>query len=147
MWFDGDQRKTTYKDRLEEWNDFFVPPSDYNSEFEGDFQAVEMAAGIRKKASIAKSRTRRAKDDSPPPSEYSGSDLGGDDDESDELNVGVREVDSWESDLEDDEADDEPNDVDNGQQAWNVDVDLCRARWEDVGVLRVDPRSKTGSRA
>jgi len=24
-------------------------------------------------------------------------------------------------------------------------VDLCRARWEDVGVLRVDPRSKTGS--
>ena len=67
MWFDGDQRKTTYKDRLEEWNDFFVPPSDYNSEFEGDFQAVEMAAGIRKKASIAKSRTRRAKDDSPPP--------------------------------------------------------------------------------
>ena len=24
MWFDGDDRVTTYKDRLEEWTDFFL---------------------------------------------------------------------------------------------------------------------------
>ena len=59
MWFDGDDRATTYKDRLEEWADFFVTPDDYDSQFEGDYQAIEMAAGLRKKACVAKSRTRR----------------------------------------------------------------------------------------
>ena len=54
----------------------------------------------------------------------------------------VREVDSWESELEDDEADDAPGDVDNSTLTWNVDIDLSRRGWEDVGMLRVDPRSK-----
>ena len=53
MWFDGDDRETTYKGRLEEWADYFVSPDDYESQFEGDFQTIEMAASLRKKATIA----------------------------------------------------------------------------------------------
>jgi len=104
-----------------------------------------MAAGLRNKASVARPRTRKGKDSTPTPSEYSDSELGEEDNELDEVRDNVREVDSWKSELEDDEADDAPDDVDNSTLTWNVDVDLSRGRWEDVGVLRVDPRSKNGS--
>ena len=57
----------------------------------------------------------------------------------------VREVGSWENELEDDEADDAPDDVGNSTLTWNVDINLSRGHWEDVGVLRIDPRSKNGS--
>jgi len=67
MWFDGDDRETTYKDRLEEWTDYFVPPEDYDSGFEEGFQVIEMAAGLRKKASVARPRTRKGKIAPPPP--------------------------------------------------------------------------------
>ena len=56
---DGDDRETTYKDHIEEWTDYFVPPGDYDSSFEEDFQVIEMAAGLRKKASVARPRTRK----------------------------------------------------------------------------------------
>ena len=114
MWFDGDERPTTYKDRLESWSNYWLRPGDYLSEGEAVFQRVEVQAGLRKPPGVPRprraasaSRGKRAVDsDSSSYDCSSGEESGSSGSEEGEGGGGERVVDTWESDREGDEDSD-----------------------------------------
>ena len=151
MWFDGDTKPTVYRDRLEDWSKFYVPPNEYASENEDTFQEVERQAGMRMSAGVP--RRRRAQrvldaeeDNDEGDTDYedggggNGVEEPGSDSESDI-------VDEWESDAQDDENEMAPNDVEREPHRTNnaVDAALENMHWEDCGRIRVDPRVASGA--
>ena len=153
MWFDGDERPTIYKDRLESWSNYWLRPEDYLSEDEAVFQRVEVQAGLRKPPGVPRprratsaSRGKRAVDsDSSSSDSSSGEESGSSGSEEGEGDGGERVVDTWESDREDDEDSDAPGD-DEGSEGLHPRLDeaLNSMRWIDCGPVRTDPRVACG---
>ena len=69
---------------------------------------------------------------------------GGEDDGSGEEDA-VLELNTWESDAEDDESREEPDVQDGDNENFAGDRELNGLSWEDVGELTTDPRARTGA--
>ena len=137
MLFDGDETHTRYDGFLETWNCFLVTGDMLDEDEEAIFQEIEKKAKLRAVGRRLNQRrsTQLDEDDS------EGSDSqGADNDE-------VVEVETWESDQEDDES---PIDPELAADEATTDERLSiqeynRAQWVDVGRLDTDPRAQANA--
>ena len=134
VWFDGDERPTRYPGRLEEWTDYRQTPDDCDTDTDETFMSVEYQAGVRESPPpVRRRRSRNLSTSLLSDSPSSASE--------------PMEVETWESDAEDDENEDEPlvDDPEDEHVDNALDVDMRRARWENLATLRSDPRGSTNS--
>ena len=135
IWFDGDERNTRYNDRLEAWGAYLKHPDDCDTDEERVFVDTEERAGLRKVGAV-----RVVRNANPPTPPQSSSDSEPDETLTSPITQHPVEVETWESDAEDDENADEP-DVDLDDDDDNdLDADMARAQWADIPNLRSDPR-------
>jgi hypothetical protein len=145
MLFQGGDLGTRHDAHLETWNEHRVAEdADLDDFDELAFQAIEMKAELRK-APKPESRRRNAllrKDDA----DISESDVEDPNDDAGNEEEGPQEVGTWESDLEDNEHELEPE-VDQEEMNENdtLEAQVGRASWTDVGNLQTDPRASAGA--
>ena len=141
LWFDGDTHPTRYPGRCESWTAYLTNLDDCSSEQEDIFTTVEMAAGIRANHPPVIERTSRRNR----PTRISRQTISIDTSREDAESAIV--VDTWESDAEDDESEENPtvNDPEDLHVSTAMDSMMARARWENISQLRSDPRGGTNS--
>ena len=144
--FKGDEVPTSYNAFLETWSQYRYPAADATAEEEGIYQAIEIAAKLRRPArAVVVRRAREQAVGGSSSSESDGEEEGKEDQQSQpEAEV---EVEQWESDAEDDEHMDEPE-GDSGDDACDdrdVELQMSSGVWTDVPRLDTDPRAANGS--
>ena len=141
MLFQGDDISTRYDGHLQTWKGYQVNSDLLTEEEENIFQAIEVKAKFRRPPAAHAPRTPVAtRNQHASDSDASDSDS----DDSDE--EGPTEVETWESDAEDDENEAEPDvDGDDNDDNGSLEAQFARGTWEDVPRLATDPRAAGGS--
>ena len=130
MLFYGDDVPTRYNGFLEDWLQYRVH-SDVNNRFE---ELLFQDLGIRGKL--------RAKPRPPPRSVATDNASDSDSEATTDDEEAVVEVDTWESDAENDERDVESlQDILDATGTDDLDAQYARAVWSDVPRLHTDPRA------
>ena len=140
MLFQGGDISTRYDGHLQTWKDYRVNSDLLTEEEENIFQAIEVKAKFRRPpAARARRTTVATRNQHASDSDASGSDSDGSDKE------GPTEVETWESDAEDDENEAEPDvDGDDNDDNGSLEAQFARGTWEDVPRLATDPRAAGG---
>jgi hypothetical protein len=149
MWFRDDDEKTRCNGFLESWRQHLHDPDDASAEEEAIYQDIEIAAKLRGSPRVPVPRLRLDPGNNPGGDSPSSNDSSPDSSDDDEDAAGGGEegpsqVDAWESDLEDDECEVEPE-VDADDADGSLDAQHGRPQWTDVDTTRTDPRAATGS--
>ena len=137
MLFQGDETHVRYNGFLETWDMYRHDPDDANATEEAIYQEIEIKAKLRvaPRAVVTRRRTgvrANTREEDAPAEEGPAEELA--------------EVDSWESDLEDDECELEPDLDDNDDcEDDNLEAQHARASWTDVPSMTTDPRAATGA--
>ena len=145
MLFQGDDIGTRYDAHLETWNEYRVDGDDLDDFDELVFQAIEVRGKLRKAPKPASRRkpARSLRNDENDMEESDGDDVNDDAGDEDD---GPQEVETWESDLEDDECELEPElDQEEMNENDTLEAQVGRASWTDVGNLQNDPRASAGA--
>ena len=131
IWFSGDQRATRYRGRLETWTQYLVVAEDVDEADEGEWQELEMLAGVRCRPRAAPASRRRTQQRTQP---------------SDDPGAIPATVNTWESDAEDDENEECPDNLDGADdEDLGGDRELERLIWVNCGRLLTDQRARLNS--
>ena len=127
MWFKDDDEETRYNGFLESWRQYVHDPDDASAAEEAIYQDIEIAAKLRRSPRVPVPRLRLDPGNNP------GGDSNSDSSDDDEDAAGGGEegpsqVDAWESDLEDDECEVEPE-VDADDTDGSLDAQYGRSQW------------------
>ena len=140
MLFQGDDLATRYDAHLETWNEYRVAEDAELDDFDEQvFQAIEIKAKLRKAPKPASRRKPEASKQTEESDDSDEEDAGDEED-------GPQPVETWESDLEDDECELEPE-LHQEEIIENdtLEAQVGRASWTDVGNLQTDPRASAGA--
>jgi hypothetical protein len=144
-WFEGDERATQHKGRLEEWDLHFVNAAEGERRWKVSAMdderliKLETLAGIRAKPKPLAAKTIVAEKKKSARKEVAK-----------EVEDAPTEVGTWDSDAEDDEHEDEPlvdddDEHDDCPSDETLEQPMGKLKWKDVGRALTDQRAASGS--